>query len=100
MQNLWPMVVGWSVALFGVLVLVFGLRRVLRRLEQRATERRAIERCTCGYPLAGLALARCPECGRVIGFNATAEELGLSDEELRRASEARERRKAEERRDE
>jgi flagellar biosynthesis/type III secretory pathway M-ring protein FliF/YscJ len=96
MQNLWPMVVGWSGGLFGLLVLAFVVRRVLRRLERRATERRAIERCTCGYPLAGLALARCPECGRVIGFNATAEELGLSDEELRRASEARERRKVEE----
>ena len=99
MQNLWPLVIGWSVGLFGLLVLAFVTRRVLRALERRAKERRKIEQCVCGYPLAGLALARCPECGRVLGFDATAEELGLSEEELRRVIERRERRKAEDRRD-
>ena len=51
------------------------------------------QRCPCGYPLTNLNVPRCPDCGRVIGFDATAEQLGLSDEELRRAQLAREQRR-------
>ena len=38
--------------------------------------------CRCGYPLGRLDRARCPECGRVTHFDATPEELGLTEEQL------------------
>jgi hypothetical protein len=50
--------------------------------------------CRCGYPLGQLAVPRCPECGRVVGFEATAEDLGLSDEQLRRVQAARDKRRS------
>jgi hypothetical protein len=46
-------------------------------------------RCACGYAMRGWDQARCPECGRVIGFDASAKELGLTEEELKRAAERR-----------
>ena len=48
--------------------------------------------CDCGYDLSRLDRARCPECGRVRFFDATPEDLGLSDAELRRLTEAQRRR--------
>ena len=76
-------------ALFG-----FGfLRRALRR-RIFGTKSTTLEpqHCVCGYPLTKLNLPRCPECGRVIGFNATPEQLGLTEENLKRMQAARERR--------
>ena len=58
---------------------VRGLRR--RRQEKRRDELLALK-CKCGYLLAGLELPRCPECGRMIGFDKTVEELGLSVAEM------------------
>ena len=98
MALLWPLLVKVGVAAFLTLLAAFVGRRLLKRWEKRSEERAKIPRCTCGYPLAGLTLARCPECGRVLGFNATAEELGLGEKELRRVIEMRERRKAEDQR--
>ena len=66
-------------------LLRWGLNRWVRKVERRSRP----DHCKCGYALAGLDVARCPECGRVIGFDATAEELGLSQEELRRVQEVR-----------
>jgi hypothetical protein len=97
MQLLWPLILNWGLAIFGMVVLAYVIRRLLKHWRRRSAQRQLIERCPCGYPLQGLALARCPECGRVIGFDATAEELGLSDEELKRAIEVRNRRAAEKR---
>lgn len=51
-------------------------------------------RCYCGYLLEGLDMARCPECGRVRNFDATAEELGLTQEELARAQQRQQEREA------
>jgi len=45
--------------------------------------------CLCGYELQGLDTIRCPECGRVTGFDATPEQLGLTAEQLRRAKQIR-----------
>ena len=53
----------------------------------------AEEICRCGYPLKGLKAIRCPECGRVVGFDATAEELSLTQEQLERAHAVREQRR-------
>jgi hypothetical protein len=52
-------------------------------------------RCRCGYPLDQLDTIRCPECGRVVGFDATAEELGLTEEQLRLAKSRRDERNRE-----
>lgn len=99
MALFWPLLVKMVVAVFATLLVAFVGRRLLRRWERRSKERAKVARCVCGYPLKGLTLARCPECGRVLGFDATAEELGLSEAELRRVIETRERRKAEDQRD-
>lgn len=45
--------------------------------------------CTCGYLLVGLEVPRCPECGRMIGFNKPPAELGVSEQEMRAAAERR-----------
>jgi hypothetical protein len=94
MQFLWPLILKMGIVLFAMLVAAFVLRRLLKRWERHSKERAKVARCRCGYPLEGLALARCPECGRVLHFNATAEELGLSEAELRRAIEVKKRREA------
>ena len=73
--------------------LLFGARLLIRRYVRRRKPPVPIEHCKCGYSLEGLSVARCPECGRVFDFDATAEELGLTDEQLRRAQAARMQRK-------
>jgi hypothetical protein len=95
MAFLWTLLIKMLVLLFVTVVVGFFLRRMLKGWEKRAAEQPVIARCSCGYPLEGLALARCPECGRVIGFNATAEELGLDEQQLKRVIETRNRRAAE-----
>jgi hypothetical protein len=75
-------------------VLVIVVRQSVRFFLRRRRRQPIVERCKCGYALEQLSLARCPECGRVIGFDATAEQLGLTQEELQRAQAARLRRKA------
>ena len=68
-----------------LVVILLWLIQKLKAVRWRRPERSsqpAIDRCICGYELTGLELARCPECGRVRGFNASADELGLTDEQL------------------
>jgi hypothetical protein len=69
----------------------FAFRRFLKHVAAPPDPQ---ECCPCGYILENLSMPRCPECGRVIGFNATAEELGLTDEELLRAHAAKIKRKS------
>lgn len=78
--------------LIGLVVLAVGTRVLIRLFFPRRPPKKKLNRCKCGYPLDQLSVARCPECGRVIHFDATAEELGLTDEELGRAQAARLRR--------
>ena len=63
--------------------LVVPLTRIARR---RLNQPRVLDGgvCPCGYPLKKLGLPRCPECGRVVGFDASADVLGLTDAELER----------------
>jgi hypothetical protein len=79
-----------TIALLGGFVVLIGVivtRRVIRhrRLAKPVDPEANVERCRCGYPMDQLDLLRCPECGRVRGFDATAEELGLTDDQLRLA---------------
>src|SRR6266545_2730431 len=78
------------VALVTILYVLYRvLMRWLRRWSGRADKRERGEQCRCGYPLKDLDVARCPECGRVVGFDVTSEELGLTIEQLQRAQAAR-----------
>ena len=78
------------ILLLALMVLAWVTRQVVKIIRRRRPKL-VINRCSCGYELTKLELIRCPECGKVFGFNATPEELGLSEEELRRTAEARER---------
>jgi hypothetical protein len=86
---LWPRIVplfllvgiGWAFYRF----FIFRLRLLNVRIKHYEFG----THCICGYPLKGLDLPRCPECGRVIGFDANPEQLGLSDNQLRRVQAAR-----------
>ena len=78
-----------------LILLMIGIRFIGRRLFRRKKVAPGAERCKCGYVLENLAVARCPECGRVFGFDATAEQLGLTDDQLHRVQAARQRRKNE-----
>jgi hypothetical protein len=78
------------VLLLGIVSIILYARflpRLVKRGEARADaiSRRLV--CPCGYDLKGLNVARCPECGRVIGFDATPEQLGLTPCELARIAE-------------
>lgn len=99
MAFLWPLLIKILLLLFVTLVVGFFLRRMLKRWAKRPAEQPVIVRCSCGYQLKGLTLARCPECGRVIGFDATAEELGLDEQQLKRVIQIRNRRAAEDKPD-
>ena len=82
MACFWLALAALALALLGPLV-----RWALRAAAARRVEPRNV--CGCGYPLRQLALPRCPECGRVIGFEASQQDLGLSDEELQRIAQRR-----------
>jgi hypothetical protein len=94
--------IGLTVAVLATfIVLPFALRlarrcvtRWLGRMAERTAAIQAGVVCVCGYDLAATDMARCPECGRVTHFFQTAEELGLTANELQRLSEAKRRRQA------
>jgi hypothetical protein len=79
--------------LMAIIAFVVVVRLAIRRFWHRRKRPAPVERCKCGYSIENLSIARCPECGRVFGFDATAEELGLTDEQLQRAQAARIQRK-------
>ena len=65
-----------------------GIYWVRRALLTRLAE--TYPRCRqCGYNLTGLEIPRCPECGSAVGFDRTFEELGVSEDEVRRHVENR-----------
>lgn len=69
----------------GIVALVV-MRLLIRWWAKRAAARELHDegkRCICGYELAGLAMPRCPECGRAIGFDKTFEEMGINPAELK-----------------
>jgi hypothetical protein len=93
--NLSQMILSMLLPLVAFVGFTVGFRLIIRRFFGRRKGAVQIDRCKCGYSLENLSLARCPECGRVISFDATAEDLGLTDEQLHRAQTARLRRKSE-----
>ena len=64
-----------------------------RWIWSRLKPKTLVNRCVCGYEMDQLDTIRCPECGRVQGFEVTAEELELTPEQLRLAKEKRESRR-------
>jgi len=77
----------------GSVMLSFAVQIVLGRYfrSRRAKLYGSAEgrRCKCGYLLVALEIPRCPECGRMIGFDKSPEELGVSDEQMRAEAERR-----------
>jgi hypothetical protein len=69
---------------------LIAIRRCLRR---RRTPPAEMNRCVCGYDLNQLDTIRCPECGRVEGFDVTAEELQLTPQQLQLVKAKREARR-------
>ena len=41
----------------------------------------------CGYNMKGQAIPRCPECGALRGFTTPVDQLGLTEEEIRKGFE-------------
>ncbi len=41
----------------------------------------------CGYNMEGQPIPRCPECGALRGFTASVDQLGLTEEEIRKGFE-------------
>ena len=41
----------------------------------------------CGYNMEGQAIPRCPECGALRGFTASVDQLGLTEDEIRKGFE-------------
>jgi hypothetical protein len=76
----------------GLLFLVIAARRFFRQRRLVKAAEPPVDHCKCGYLLKNLSVPRCPECGCVLGFNATPEQLGLTVEELERIHTVRERR--------
>lgn len=82
----------WILMLIGgVLALPIGVLAILaalserRRLRSDRDTRVAELTCRhCGYPMTGLPLPQCPECGCAFGFDKTFRELGVMPDELRR----------------
>jgi hypothetical protein len=68
-----------------VLLIAFVVVRAMRRRRAVRRPRDAPPvRCDrCGYPLEGLPLPRCPECGALRGFTVPIEALGIREDELR-----------------
>lgn len=90
---------GIILSIFAVLafVAIGGRRLIKHQLKQAAARRDELAmgaRCPCGYPLSNLDMGRCPECGRVLHFEANAEQLGLTTEQLARIAEKRRAREA------
>jgi hypothetical protein len=78
------MMVGGIVALpVGIVTIV--LAPFAWRRGNATTDRSAERTCMrCGYDMRGLPVPRCPECGCLYGFTEPMENLGITEEELRR----------------
>jgi len=83
-SNVTPLPVYIDIIIFlGLVVLGFMASRAVRRW-RHAYDESPVARCRrCGYDLTGSPLPRCPECGALIGFEKSAEEMGIEDDELR-----------------
>lgn len=83
----WTWIVPTIAVVAGATALVLALSRKLgHRLPWRHGSRVDMSETicvNCGYPLKGLDIPRCPECGALRGFTKPLDELGLTEEEIR-----------------
>src|SRR4051812_3675033 len=73
----------------GAIVCLILARYWYRRFRAKNRPLARHQHCPCGYSLLNLEIPRCPECGRMIGFNKTPKELGISEEDMRAFAEKR-----------
>ena len=78
--TLWVLLISLMV-LAGVVLAGTRVRAIRRKRRSKEVEPK---RCVCGYEMTGLSLPRCPECGRLDGFDKTFEELGLTEDDMAR----------------
>ncbi len=77
----------WLLIALAVVAAAVHLLRRYRRSRRKASDARSKAdepKCaSCGYPLKGLEIPRCPECGALRGFKRPLHELGLTEQEVR-----------------
>ena len=77
---------------FVTLSAVFLLVTVSKELHEWKNKRDEIRKAKesgmicggCGYNMEGQEIPRCPECGALRGFTTSVDELGLTEDEIRR----------------
>ena len=78
-------------SLIGLVLCVMLGRRYRKWKKTRDDIRRAKKSgalCAgCGYNMEGQAIPRCPECGALRGFTTPVDQLGLTEEEIRKGFE-------------
>jgi hypothetical protein len=70
-------------AILAAVHLLRRYRRSRRRASEGGTEVDEPRCANCGYPMKGLEIPRCPECGALQGFKKPLDELGLTEQEVR-----------------
>ena len=70
-------------AIVAAVRLLHGYRRSRRRASDGGIEVDEPRCANCGYPMKGLEIPRCPECGALRGFKRPLHELGLAEQEVR-----------------
>lgn len=74
------------ISVFVIVMTVVALRTVVKkRMKQEvldAARKPFVRLCyKCGYDMRGQIFPRCPECGALLGFTVSTDELPLTDEE-------------------
>jgi hypothetical protein len=68
-------------AVIGFITMIWLLRKRRKARNENREPAKEVRRChRCGYELTQLRVPRCPECGALLGFKKSAEELGIADE--------------------
>ncbi|MGQ9649288.1 MAG: hypothetical protein ACUVXJ_04190 [Phycisphaerae bacterium] len=73
-------------SVFVIVMTVVALRTVVKKRMKKevleAARKPFVPLCyKCGYDMRGQIFPRCPECGALLGFTVSTDELPLTDEE-------------------